>query len=430
MMNNYTPKKPFDCYKWYFATKAPTEALGDPAVLLGLISRIAPLANKGNISYSSNDFKLVMENMHKDTVTTINLSERVGDRNLMRNSAQYWKLFGLIPQNSRGEIKITPFAQDIVNGKISQIDFAATMIVSLTLPNKVSYSNEEILSWRDNNLSIHPFKLILQILRELFLVSAFDAWITNEELYSIVIPMAGDHKKPKEIIKFILQYRNDKSIIDGWYNAVPRSNDKRFSSEFLRFLANFGFIEKEFELISSSTRNTTKFKYIPELDEQISVLINGSWTTERSDILQSVRQLDIENLVRQSANTRASARPKQQQFRKSLIENLERCVITGNMLTRVLQAAHIKPYAYGGSDDISNGLLLRADIHIMFDAGLINLRPDPFYKNRCFIELSDDDLVRRSYPSFVNEITIQLPKFTNMENIEWRYENRLLGVNT
>lgn len=40
MMNNYTPKKPFDCYKWYFATKAPTEALGDPAVLLGLISRI------------------------------------------------------------------------------------------------------------------------------------------------------------------------------------------------------------------------------------------------------------------------------------------------------------------------------------------------------------------------------------------------------
>ncbi|HHV6367958.1 TPA: HNH endonuclease, partial [Haemophilus influenzae] len=218
--------------------------------------------------------------------------------------------------------------------------------------------------------------------------------------------------------------------IDGWYNAVPRSNDKRFSSEFLRFLANFGFIEKEFELISSSTRNTTKFKYIPELDEQISVLINGSWTTERSDILQSVRQLDIENLVRQSANTRASARPKQQQFRKSLIENLERCVITGNMLTRVLQAAHIKPYAYGGSDDISNGLLLRADIHIMFDAGLINLRPDPFYKNRCFIELSDDDLVRRSYPSFVNEITIQLPKFTNMENIEWRYENRLLGVNT
>ncbi|MDO9831958.1 hypothetical protein Q7381_08810 [Glaesserella parasuis] len=44
---SYTPQKPFDEYKWFFATKAPTEALGDPALLLGLIKRIAPLSNTG-----------------------------------------------------------------------------------------------------------------------------------------------------------------------------------------------------------------------------------------------------------------------------------------------------------------------------------------------------------------------------------------------
>lgn len=431
LSNNYTPKNPFKSYKWYFATKAPTESLGDPAVLLGLISRIAPLAEKGNLSYSSNEFKDVMREMHNNTITTVNLAERVGSRNLMRNSGQYWKLFGLIPQNSRGIISITNFAKDIVSGKVSQIDFAATMIISLTLPNKVSYTEKEYLEWEHHNLSIHPFKLILQVMRNLYRNNPLDGWITNEELYLIVIPMAGNKRDSGDIAKYILQYRKDPTIVQNWYNSVPRSNDKRFSAEFLRFLANFGFIEKIEGLESSLTkRDLSKFHYIHDIDEQISILIDGSWTTERDDLLNLVRKLDIETSVRQSAAIRSFSRPRQQQFRKELIDSMKSCPITGNTLIKVLQAAHIKPYAYGGSDDKSNGLLLRADIHILFDAGLLNLRPDPHYKDRCFIELSMDNNLRNSYQSFTNNMSILLPSFTNRENIEWRYENRLLGVNT
>ena len=105
-----------------------------------------------------------------------------------------------------------------------------------------------------------------------------------------------------------------------------------------------------------------------------------------------------------------------------------KCPITGNSLTTVLQAAHIKPYAYEGSDDISNGLLLRADIHVLFDSGLLNLRPDTHYKNRCFLELSKEDRVQYNYPTFTNGVSIELPSFTDMKNVEWRYENRLLGL--
>lgn len=434
MLNeNYIPVRPFDSYKWYFATKAPTESLGDPAVLLGLINRMAPLAEIGSITYSSDQFANLMRNMDSETITTVSLGNRVGPRNLIRNSSQYWKLFGLIPSNNRGVIELTDFAKDIVNGNVSQIDFASSEIVSLTLPNNVTYSQCECIEWKNHELLIHPFKLILQVMRSLYRINHVNGWITNEELYSVVIPMAGDKKKANEIAQYIIKFREKPSVIDGWYNAVPRANDKRYSAEFLRFLSNFGFIERSESIcISSVSRDTLKFKYISELDDQISILIDGHWATEREDLLKAVRKLDIESSVRLSATLRSNSRPNQQQFRKELTEKMQRCAISGNSLTRVLQAAHIKPYAYGGSDDVSNGLLLRADIHILFDSGLINLKPDAFYKseNRCLVELSKMSLVQNNYPTFANDVIIKLPDFTNMENIEWRYENRLLGVNT
>jgi putative restriction endonuclease len=38
-----------------------------------------------------------------------------------------------------------------------------------------------------------------------------------------------------------------------------------------------------------------------------------------------------------------------------------------------LDAAHIKPYGVGGSHEVSNGLLLRRDIHSVFDAGYVTI---------------------------------------------------------
>ncbi len=46
-------------------------------------------------------------------------------------------------------------------------------------------------------------------------------------------------------------------------------------------------------------------------------------------------------------------------------------MITGCKVQDILEAAHIHAYSDGGSFDITNGLLLRADIHTLFDLGLI-----------------------------------------------------------
>lgn len=53
-----------------------------------------------------------------------------------------------------------------------------------------------------------------------------------------------------------------------------------------------------------------------------------------------------------------------------------RCAITGERTLPALDAAHIKPYSASGENRVSNGLLLRSDLHRLFDRGYLTVRPD------------------------------------------------------
>ncbi len=53
-----------------------------------------------------------------------------------------------------------------------------------------------------------------------------------------------------------------------------------------------------------------------------------------------------------------------------------RCALTGERTLPVLEAAHIKPYSEAGDHDLQNGLLMRSDIHKLYDRGYITVRPD------------------------------------------------------
>jgi putative restriction endonuclease len=52
-----------------------------------------------------------------------------------------------------------------------------------------------------------------------------------------------------------------------------------------------------------------------------------------------------------------------------------RCAVTGERVLPVLEAAHIRPYAAGGAHRVDNGLLLRSDLHTLFDRGYITVTP-------------------------------------------------------
>lgn len=53
-----------------------------------------------------------------------------------------------------------------------------------------------------------------------------------------------------------------------------------------------------------------------------------------------------------------------------------RCAVTGEKVLPVLQAAHIRPFAQEGPHRIQNGLLLRSDLHTLFDRGYVTVSPD------------------------------------------------------
>ena len=62
----------------------------------------------------------------------------------------------------------------------------------------------------------------------------------------------------------------------------------------------------------------------------------------------------------------------QPEFRNALrIAYSNRCAITDCDVSEVLEAAHIFPYKGEYTNHISNGLLLRTDIHTLFDIGMI-----------------------------------------------------------
>jgi putative restriction endonuclease len=58
-----------------------------------------------------------------------------------------------------------------------------------------------------------------------------------------------------------------------------------------------------------------------------------------------------------------------------------RCAVTGERTLPALDAAHIQPYAEGGLHEASNGLLLRRDVHSLFDAGYVSAPASPKFRS-------------------------------------------------
>jgi putative restriction endonuclease len=64
-------------------------------------------------------------------------------------------------------------------------------------------------------------------------------------------------------------------------------------------------------------------------------------------------------------------------FKLRLLEAYgSRCAVTGERVVPVLDAAHIQPYLGAASNHVQNGLLLRTDLHRLYDQGLIGVTPD------------------------------------------------------
>lgn len=114
-------------------------------------------------------------------------------------------------------------------------------------------------------------------------------------------------------------------------------------------------------------------KYLDEID---------GTTYLDADDASDAEQDEEEEFVPEDGDRRASAfrqikaRRGQRSFRDALRKRYgERCMISDCSLMDVIEAAHINPYRDDGDNHPSNGLLLRADLHTLFDLDLLGIEP-------------------------------------------------------
>ncbi len=97
-----------------------------------------------------------------------------------------------------------------------------------------------------------------------------------------------------------------------------------------------------------------------------------------------------------------------------------RCAVTQEKALPALEAAHIRPVTKEGKHRLDNGLLLRSDIHKLFDAGYVTVTPD--YKFRASRKLKEEFHNGEEYFK-LNGNNIWLPRDSesrpNREFLEW-----------
>lgn len=88
---------------------------------------------------------------------------------------------------------------------------------------------------------------------------------------------------------------------------------------------------------------------------------------------------ETRNDVRQRYGDAIEIKPRlgQGSFRIAVMDAYSRaCAVTTEHSLPVLESAHIKGYADGGEHEVSNGILLRSDIHRLFDKGYVTVTND------------------------------------------------------
>ena len=172
-------------------------------------------------------------------------------------------------------------------------------------------------------------------------------------------------------------------------------------------------------------------EWIPGLADWSKNIVSGKTynLVERSDLWEAI-QYRLIALSPETAEADAwemftegwvRQRLGQGSFRALVTETYERrCAITRERILPVLQAAHIRPVTAGGEHRVDNGLLLRSDVHTLFDRGYLTVTPR--YQLRVSRRLRED-FDNGEYYYRMNGAEVWVPSRTddrpNFELLEW-----------
>ena len=220
--------------------------------------------------------------------------------------------------------------------------------------------------------------------------------------------------------QMILQYRSDKNNLNPSIGCIVLTNPIFFSKEDWIEVSPYWSASivqgKSFDTTTDAGNelwqkiNAVLQKYLylspaKQVEDQL-VLSDTEWPGYGNSVLQKVR-------VGQGA------------FRVLVTDAYSRrCSISGEKTLPVLEAAHIKPYNLEGPHKISNGLLLRSDMHKLFDSGYITITTD--YRVEVSKAIREEFQNGKEYYQYHGKELMHLPQRTidkpGKNFIEWHNE--------
>lgn len=406
-MPEVVPTLPFPEFKWKWASLQPTESLNRPEYFVGVLRALERNEGRSKSDRAFNDdlMRIQTEIGLQEGAT---LARSSPERNIIRNAGQYWKVLGVL--GPERPITLTPLGHLYANRDINMQEFALHTVLNFTLPSLV-YNDEEITAWRTAGITFRPLLLILQVVAAMEDISDAEAYLSETELAHIVQPLSATTIDAVRIARAIADYRNGRLDIGLWPRPQTKDNDYRISAEFLLFLAAHNLL-RQVDLPGADKMYELGFITSDEIRELAETSPRS--VRDRLGLERVSKDLSFQ-VERRRVLREVYARPGQTKFREGVLRTSQmRCLLTGTRLPGVLQAAHVRPVSSEGSDSISNGICLRSDIHTLFDANRIRIRPDG-----C-VSYSDEVLQDPTYADLPE--AINLPEHVSKAAFKWRWE--------
>lgn len=233
-------------------------------------------------------------------------------------------------------------------------------------------------------------------------------FLRQQQIYNKNKQIMKDEKIRKEWVKFIKEYqeyfmsndeewKNRMSQVKEYikqYKKKPSTIDKNKENKILGiwFSRNQHNYSKKEQIMKDENVRKEWQNFIMEYKEYFP---NDSVTVE-NDINREIKNITKTIEVRNPVD--------QAEFRNKLNEIYEnKCIITGSK--KPLEASHIIPYSEINNYDLSNGLMLRSDIHGLFDSYDITIDNDTLK-----IKLSEDLLNDENYNKY-DKMQISFKKY-------------------
>jgi putative restriction endonuclease len=175
-----------------------------------------------------------------------------------------------------------------------------------------------------------------------------------------------------EFRRMILNYRNDKNNLNPTIGCIVLTNPIFFKKEdWIETPTDWGK-----SIVQGKSYDSNQLTG-NEIWSKVEKLLNKYLDLNASDEGKSQFMLEELDSPAYGKSVLTKVRLGQGAFRVLVTDAYSRrCSITGEKTLPVLEAAHIKPYAESGPHFISNGLLLRSDMHKLFDGGYLTITKD------------------------------------------------------